>query len=174
MYKYELKYVFVYGRLLWKIICDIFSFYFWVYVVWEKKSFKPIKPIKSTTKNRTAICRKTNPKWYASILIMRKPTSIGSVINLAKHRADRTAHTSTSSLTFLLAMLVSQLVPQFVLQLVQLCQNYPFSPSSQATTGIFLSIDTYLFIYTSKIWKENSKNNKVVLYLVNPFLFMKG
>ena len=144
------------------------------FVLSEKKCFKLTKPIKSTAKNRTAICRKTNPKRYASILIMRKPTSIGSVINLAKHWADRTAHTSTSSLTFLLAMLVSQLVPQFVPQLVQLCQNYPFSPSSQATTGIFLSTNTYLFIYTSKTWKENSKNTKVVLYLVNPFLFMKG
>ena len=125
----------------------MFLVFTFVFVLSEKKCFKLTKPIKSTTKNRTAICRKTNPKWYASILIMRKPTSIGSVIKLAKHRADRTAHTSTSSLTFLLAMLVSQLVPQ----LVQLCQNYPFSPSSQATTGIFLSIDTYLFIYTSKI-----------------------
>ena len=152
----------------------MFLVFTFVFVLSEKKCFKLTKPIKSTAKNRTAICRKTNPKRYASILIMRKPTSIGSVINLAKHWADRTAHTSTSSLTFLLAMLVSQLVPQFVPQLVQLCQNYPFSPSSHATTGIFLSIDTYLFIYTSKIWKENSKNNKVVLYLVNPFLFMKG
>ena len=92
----------------------MFLVFTFVFVLSEKKCFKLTKPIKSTTKNRTAICRKTNPKWYASILIMRKPTSIGSVINLAKHRADRTAHTSTSSLTFLLAMLVSQLVPQFV------------------------------------------------------------
>ena len=61
----------------------------------KKKSFKPTKPIKLTAKNHTAICRKTDPKWYALVLIMRKPTSIGSVINLAKHQADRTTHTPT-------------------------------------------------------------------------------
>ena len=71
----------------------VFSFVF--VLSKKKKSFKPTKLIKPTAKNRTAICRKTDFKQYASVLIIRKPTSTGSIINLAKHRAYRTAHTPT-------------------------------------------------------------------------------
>ena len=73
----------------------MFLVFTFVFVLSKKKSFKPTKPIKPTAKNRTAICRKLDLKQYASILIIRKLTSIGSVINLAKHRAYRTAHTPT-------------------------------------------------------------------------------
>ena len=59
----------------------------------KKKSFKPTKPIKLTAKNHTAICRKTDPKWYALVLIMKKPIPISLVINLEKNRANRTMHT---------------------------------------------------------------------------------
>ena len=37
--------------------------------------------------------QKIDPKRYASVLIMRKLIPIGSVTNLRKNRADRTAHT---------------------------------------------------------------------------------
>ena len=50
-----------------------------------------------TAKNRTAIGRKTDLRWCASIPIMKKPISIGSVINLEKNRPYRTAHTPTYS-----------------------------------------------------------------------------
>ena len=56
----------------------------------HKKLTKPIKPI---VKNCTAIGQKTDPKRYASVLIMRKLIPIGSVTNLRKNQADRTAHT---------------------------------------------------------------------------------
>ena len=69
----------------------MFLVFTFVFVLSGKK--KCFKPIKLTTKNRTAICRKTDPKRYALVLIMRKPNFIGSVINLAKQRANRTPHT---------------------------------------------------------------------------------
>ena len=59
----------------------------------KNKHKKLTKPIKLTIKNRTAIVRKTDPKWYASVLIMRKLIPIDSVTNLRKNRANRTAHT---------------------------------------------------------------------------------
>ena len=43
--------------------------------------------------NRTAIGSKTDPRWCALVPIMKKPISIGSVINLEKNRPYRTAHT---------------------------------------------------------------------------------
>ena len=46
-----------------------------------------------TTKNRIAIGQKTDPRRCASVPIMKKPISIGSVINLKKNRP--TAHTPT-------------------------------------------------------------------------------
>ena len=45
---------------------------------------KPTKLIKPSRSNRTTIGRKTDPNWYASILIITKPISIGSVTNLEK------------------------------------------------------------------------------------------
>ena len=73
----------------------VFTFVFVLSEKKKKKSFEPTKLIKPTAKNRTAICRKTDFKQYASVLIIRKPMSFGSIINLAKHRAYRTAHTPT-------------------------------------------------------------------------------
>ena len=47
-----------------------------------------------TAKNRIAIDRKINPRRCASVPIMKKPISIGSVINLKKkNHPYRTAHT---------------------------------------------------------------------------------
>ena len=57
---------------------------------------KPTKSIKPSRSNRTAIGRKTDPNWYASVLIITKPISIGSVTNLKKYRANRTVHTPSS------------------------------------------------------------------------------
>ena len=48
-----------------------------------------------TAKNRTAIGRKTDPRRCASVPIMKKSISIGSVINLEKNSPYRTAHTPT-------------------------------------------------------------------------------
>ena len=45
-----------------------------------------------TAKNRTTIGRKTDPRQCASVPIMKKPISIGSVINLEKNCPYRTAH----------------------------------------------------------------------------------
>ena len=42
-----------------------------------------------TTKNRIAIGQKTDPRRCASVPIMKKPISIGSVINLKKKPSDR-------------------------------------------------------------------------------------
>lgn len=42
----------------------------------KKKFSNPTKPIKLTAKSNTAICRKTNPKQYALVLITRKSISI--------------------------------------------------------------------------------------------------
>ena len=68
-----------------------------VYWAWKLNlvfyCFKPNKPIKLTAKNRTAIGGKTDPMRYVSVLIMRKPILIGSVINLEKNWAYRTTHT---------------------------------------------------------------------------------
>ena len=50
-----------------------------------------------TAKNRTAIGQKTDLKRCASVPIMKKLISIGSVINLEKNRPYRTAHTPTLS-----------------------------------------------------------------------------
>ena len=46
-----------------------------------------------TAKNRTAIDRKTDPRRCASVLIMKKLISFGSIINLEKNHHYRTAHT---------------------------------------------------------------------------------
>ena len=57
---------------------------------------KPTKSIKPSRSNRTAIGRKTDPNWYASVLIITKPISIGSITNLKKYQANRTVHTPSS------------------------------------------------------------------------------
>ena len=62
--------------------------------MFQIKLTKPIKPSRS---NRTTISRKTDPNRYASILIITKPISIGSVTNLEKNRANGTMHTPTYS-----------------------------------------------------------------------------
>ena len=64
-------------------------------IVFFLKYFKPTKPTKPTAKNRTAIGRKTDPRRCASVLIMKKLISIGSVINLKKNHPYRTVHTPT-------------------------------------------------------------------------------
>ena len=50
--------------------------------------------------NRTAIGQKTDPRRCASVPIMKKPISIGSVINLEKNHHYRTAHTTSHSCCF--------------------------------------------------------------------------
>ena len=70
---------------------------FFIIKIFFLKYFKPIKPTKPTTKNRTAIGRKTDLRQYASVLIMKKPISIGSVINLEKNCHYRIAHTPSVS-----------------------------------------------------------------------------
>ena len=54
------------------------------------------KPTKPTTKNHIAIGQKTDLRQCASVSIMKKPISIGSVINLEKNRPYRTTHTPTT------------------------------------------------------------------------------
>ena len=54
---------------------------------------KPTKSIKLNRSNRTAIGWKIDPNRYASVLIITKPIPIGSVTNLKKNWADKTAHT---------------------------------------------------------------------------------
>ena len=54
---------------------------------------KPTKLIKPNRSNRTTIGWKTNPNWYASVLIITKPILIDSVTNLKNNRANRTVHT---------------------------------------------------------------------------------
>ena len=65
-------------------------------VFFFKKYFKLTKPTKPTTKNRIAIGQKTDLRQCASVSIMKKPISIGSVINLEKNRPYRTTHTPTT------------------------------------------------------------------------------
>ena len=58
--------------------------------MFQIKLTKLIKPSRS---NRITISRKTDPNRYASVLIITKAISIGSVTNLEKNRANRTVHT---------------------------------------------------------------------------------
>ena len=52
-----------------------------------------LNQLNRTTKNRTAIVRKTDPRQCASVPIMKKPISISLVINLEKNLHYRTTHT---------------------------------------------------------------------------------
>ena len=71
-------------------------FFMWTNFFLLMFQIKPTKPIKPSWSNCTAIGRKTDPNWYASVLIITKPISIGSVTNLKKYRANRTVHTPSS------------------------------------------------------------------------------
>ena len=71
-------------------------FFMWTNFFLLMFQIKPTKPIKPSWSNCTAIGRKTNPNCYASVLIITKPISIGSVTNLKKYRANQTVHTPSS------------------------------------------------------------------------------
>ena len=60
--------------------------------MFQIKLTNSIKPSQSI---RTTKSQKTDPNRYASVLIITKPISIGSVTNLEKNRANRTMHTPT-------------------------------------------------------------------------------
>ena len=71
-------------------------FFMWTNFFLLMFQIKPTKSIKPSRSNRTAIGRKTDPNWYASVLIITKPISIGSITNLKKYQANRTVHTPSS------------------------------------------------------------------------------
>ena len=105
------------------------------------------KPTKLTTKNRIAIGQKTDLRRCASVSIMKKPISIGSVINLEKNRPYRTMHTPT--ILHELKYATCPLIPKFMLLMSITKKNfffinklknsrYPIRPSPITTinTGI--------------------------------------
>ena len=85
-----------------RFVEQIFLFEQWTNFFWLMFQIKLTKPIIPSRSNRTAIGWKTDPYRYASVLIITKPIPIGSVTNLKKYRANRTAHTPTGCSNYVL------------------------------------------------------------------------